>query len=156
MSLTILEQIKTKQIKDEEYYYANYEGFKVVMRKSNGFINATHLFKISDEDKFHQWQRKKSNYDEFYKKVQSMHNVKITYNVRKPKYWKYEPWYKYTKEEIEVIPGAYAHPELIQIVMKCRRDDLKEKKRRMVWDVCGLMAKEWKKNMLQTVHTLSI
>ena len=48
------------EVIEDDFHYAQYGPFKVVMRKSDAFINATHLCKMGGK-RFTQWKDNKSS-----------------------------------------------------------------------------------------------
>ena len=55
----MLSQIIFEQIKDN-FYYGAYGEFRVIVDKSNGYVNATKMCKSSDK-KFKDWSRLKGS-----------------------------------------------------------------------------------------------
>ncbi len=56
----MLSEVAFQQIKDN-YYYGAYGEFRVIIEKSNGFINATKMCKVGGKD-YYDWSRLKSTH----------------------------------------------------------------------------------------------
>src|SRR3977135_3031660 len=80
MAVRFIGDICYEQIKGN-YWYANYHGFKVVMDKSNGYINATKLC-IDGGKTFNHWlenKRSKETMNFFLKKLNQSQSGEVIF-----------------------------------------------------------------------------